>query len=139
MKVLEAKPNLEHFERTVNSTFENFRTAPNYPLEYHYAKVLECHLKDKEHPFRELISRYLNAQKLLATAYLHLNEARRLPKEAQGEKGYHIAKAEKYITQAVQALSDANLTYTQLYKYCLRTLCELNAMEGVSSIKKLKI
>jgi len=131
MKVLEAKPNLEHFERTVNSTFENFRTAPNYPLEYHYAKVLECHLKDKYHPFKELISRYLNAQKLFVMASLLIVEAEKLPKDAEGEKKYHLDHAEQFLTQAILILKEQNLTYTWLYKHCLYALTKINAMEGV--------
>lgn len=126
-----ASQNLEQFQSVVNSYFEAFRSSENYPLEYHYAKVLERHLKDKDHHFKELISNYLRAQKLFNMASFFIAEAEKLPKDAKGEKKYHLDHAEGCLTQAIMILKEQNLTYTWLYKFCLRNLDRINAMEGV--------
>jgi len=126
-----ASQNLEQFQSAVNSYFEAFRSSENYLLEYHYAKALESHLKDKEHPFKELISNYLKAQKLFTMASFLIAEAEKLPKSAEGERKYHLDHAEGCLTQATMILKEQNLTYTWLYRHCLYALTKINAMEGV--------
>ncbi len=122
--------NLKPSDLRVNALFENFRTAETYPLEYHYAKLLFSIL-DPENPLCRTISEYLKAQKFFDSAVCAMANALRLPEDAKGEKSFFLGIAKETLNKAILTLREHNLTYTWLYKFCLRNLDQINAEEGV--------